>query len=648
MQEVLAPTFDLDREVGRGGMGIVYRAVDRRLKRPVAVKVLPPDLAFRAEIRTRFLQEAETAAQLAHPNIVPIYAVDERGGLVYFVMAFVDGETLAQRLKGAGGPLPPAEARRILREVASALAYAHSRGVIHRDIKPDNILLATDRERVMVTDFGIARAVTAGTDSRLTATGVAIGTPAYMSPEQCAGDREIDGRSDLYSLGVVGYQMLTGVLPFAGGNTAALLVKQLSEAPVPIQTRAPAVPAALAAVVMRLLAKAPADRFPDAQALVHALDDARVLAPGPAAPDRSQAAAPRAAAVPPGNAQPFAAPGGPAPPLGRAPLHPPPPASPAAPPFGRVPLQPPAPIDYTALLANPRLSKRARKRLTRQQEADRVRTPKILDSDPRDVKIRKFRGHVVQAGGTILFLSALSLATSPHFFWAIFPDLGIGLGLWRAAGRLWADGISMADVFRQTPAAPAYPPPAYPTPAPALWAVPPGPPPRVAPPPAAWAPEAAASALPASAAKLAPAQVLAGPFGGAVRRAALDRDRIHDLVAQLDTGSRGQVPNADATAQGLAKQVGALAAALHRIDVDTPPQHRPALAERRQALSDQLDRASILLQTLYLDLVRLRVSDSSGADGVAGVTEQASALSRDIGYLLGAADELRALDGRDR
>src|SRR5687767_11079408 len=188
-------------------MGIVYLARDRRLKRQVAVKLLPPELAFRSEIRTRFLREAETAAQLSHPNIVPIYSVDERDGLVYFVMSCIEGDNLAKVMHDRGR-LPADFTRRIVREVADALAYAHARGVVHRDIKPDNILLDGDGGRALITDFGIARAAEAAT--RLTATGMAIGTPAYMAPEQAAGDREVDGRTDLYSLGVVAYQMLAG------------------------------------------------------------------------------------------------------------------------------------------------------------------------------------------------------------------------------------------------------------------------------------------------------------------------------------------------------------------------------------------------------------------------------------------------------
>ncbi|HZF68547.1 MAG TPA: serine/threonine-protein kinase, partial [Gemmatirosa sp.] len=213
VERALAQAYELDREIGRGGMGIVYRARDRRLKRFVAIKILPPELAFRSDIKTRFLREAETAAQLTHPHIVPIYAVDEAAGLVFFVMACVDGDNLGKRIHDRG-PLPIPAVRRILAEVADALAYAHARGVVHRDIKPDNILLDTDEDRALVTDFGIARAIIEGSDARLTATGMAIGTPAYMSPEQSAGDREIDGRSDLYALGVVAYQMLAGELPF--------------------------------------------------------------------------------------------------------------------------------------------------------------------------------------------------------------------------------------------------------------------------------------------------------------------------------------------------------------------------------------------------------------------------------------------------
>src|SRR5689334_15161026 len=257
-------------EIGRGGMGIVYRAKDRRLKRVVAIKVLPPELAFRSEIKVRFLREAETAAQLNHPNIVDIYSVDESQGLVYFVMAYIPGDNLAKRLHDRGA-MAVDDVRRILRDVADALAYAHERGVVHRDIKPDNILIDEGSGRPMVTDFGIARAVSDG-DNRLTATGIAIGTPTYMSPEQAAGDREIDGRSDLYALGVVAYQMLVGRPPFEASSTPAMLVKHLSERPPAVEQRRADVPRDLARVVMTLLEKDPAARFSSAAMMVKVLD----------------------------------------------------------------------------------------------------------------------------------------------------------------------------------------------------------------------------------------------------------------------------------------------------------------------------------------------------------------------------------------
>jgi tRNA A-37 threonylcarbamoyl transferase component Bud32 len=286
---VLESQYEVEKEIGRGGMGIVYKARDKRLKRPVAIKLLPPELAFRSEIRSRFLREAEMAAQLSHPHIVPIYSVDEREGLVYFVMALVEGENLGTRIQ-RDGPIKPDEARRILREVGDALGYAHSQNTVHRDIKPDNILIDAATGRTMVTDFGIARAVSEGAEQKLTGTGIAIGTPAFMSPEQSAGDRDIDGRTDLYSLGIVAYQMLCGDLPFNATSTPALLVKHLSERPMPIEQRAN-VPPDLARAVMLCLEKNPDDRFPNARAFVQALETGKM----PDLPVRQGNAYPQAA-----------------------------------------------------------------------------------------------------------------------------------------------------------------------------------------------------------------------------------------------------------------------------------------------------------------------------------------------------------------
>lgn len=271
--QALGSSYTVEGEIGRGGMGVVYHARDERLKRQVAIKVLPPDLAFREEIRVRFLREAETAARLSHPHIVPIYSVgDSPDGLVYFVMAYVDGEPLSTRLKRRGR-LPPEEARRITSETADALGAAHAVGIIHRDVKPDNILLQGSRGRVVVTDFGIAKALSSTTGgATLTATGVAIGTPHYMSPEQAAGEREVDGRSDVYSLGVVAYQMLTGALPFQAPTVPGVLMKQITERAPLVTDKRPDCPEDLAAAVMRCLEKDPDDRWPTADALRRALE----------------------------------------------------------------------------------------------------------------------------------------------------------------------------------------------------------------------------------------------------------------------------------------------------------------------------------------------------------------------------------------
>ncbi len=273
LSHALGSSFTLEGEIGRGGMGVVYRARDERLKRGVAVKVLPPELAFREEIRMRFLREAETAARLSHPHIVPIHSVGEGPeGLVYFVMAYVDGESLAARLKRRER-LPPEEARRIMMETADALGAGHALGIIHRDVKPDNILLEGSRGRTVLTDFGIAKALTSTTGpGTLTATGVAIGTPHYMSPEQAAGDREIDGRSDIYSLGVVGYQMLAGELPFSAPTVPGILLKQITEQAPNLKDRSPTCPDDLASCVMRSLEKEPEARWPTADALRRALE----------------------------------------------------------------------------------------------------------------------------------------------------------------------------------------------------------------------------------------------------------------------------------------------------------------------------------------------------------------------------------------
>ena len=207
-QQALAGRYYIDREIGRGGMGIVYLAREVHLDRMVAIKLFPPDLAVRPALRDGFVREARLAARLSHPNIVPIHAVDETDGYVFFVMPLVEGVTLAERVR-TRGPLSASEGARVLREVAWALDHAHGHGVVHRDVKPDNVLLETATGRALVADFGIA--AIAGEAS----TGRSAGTPEFMSPEQALG-REVDARSDLYSLGVTAYYALSGRLPFEG------------------------------------------------------------------------------------------------------------------------------------------------------------------------------------------------------------------------------------------------------------------------------------------------------------------------------------------------------------------------------------------------------------------------------------------------
>lgn len=253
LQTAVAGRYSLVRELGRGGMGIVYLARDVALDRPVAIKLLPPSLAENSQLRERFLREARTVAQLAHPNIVPIHAVEEHDGLVFFVMSYIDGETLGERVR-CGGPLAPGDVTRVLQEVAWALGHAHARGIVHRDVKPDNVLLDAESGRAIVTDFGIAAATGMSTPSG----GIAIGTPQYLSPEQARGE-EAEPRSDLYSLGATAWFALTGK-PLFEGTLPQLLVRHSSEQAPPLLSVRADVPVSLALTVDRCLAKRVEDR----------------------------------------------------------------------------------------------------------------------------------------------------------------------------------------------------------------------------------------------------------------------------------------------------------------------------------------------------------------------------------------------------
>jgi hypothetical protein len=251
-------------------MAIVFLARDVALDRPVAIKMLPEARAYDPELRERFLREARTSAKLSHPNIVPIHLVESHHDLVYFVMGFVDGETLGQRVRRAG-PLPARQVTRIVQEVAWALAYAHGRGVVHRDVKPDNILIDKDSGRAMVTDFGIASVLGVGASH----TGEIVGTAHYMSPEQATG-QAVDGRSDLFSLGITAFYALTGTLPFDGPHVHAIVTRIVSTPAPSLAIERPGVPAMLANAVDRCLAKRPDARFESGEQLAAAVGAAVV------------------------------------------------------------------------------------------------------------------------------------------------------------------------------------------------------------------------------------------------------------------------------------------------------------------------------------------------------------------------------------
>jgi len=627
----------VDAEIGRGGMAVVYRARDLRLNRLVAIKVLPPELAFNADVRERFLREAQTSAQLSHPGIVPIYTVDEAEGLVFFVMALVDGETLGERLLREKR-LPPAQVQAILMAVADALAYAHAHGVVHRDIKPDNIMLERATGRSVVTDFGIARA--AAGDSRLTVTGVAIGTPAYMSPEQALGEREVDGRSDIYSLGIIGYQMLAGEPPFKASNTPAMLVKHVSEAPRPLAQLRPDAPTSLVNAIARALAKKPEERWSDATAFRDALSGAREAAP--------YAERPAPAAESPWQGRGWEAPvPAPAPRMDR-------PQAPQMPPMPSMPMW------------GTRAEWRDWRRDHKQWELERKRRERAIrrggrSSDEADTarpveeRITSFRRRSIQSLFTVASLAVVNLVTSPDFFWFLIPGAFMTLGVLSNAGKLWADGIPIRRLFaRGTAELPA-----------GDWAA---------------ALPAARGAPGDAALRLAPAEVLAGAYGESVRRAAADHAAVQETLSRLAPEERDMIPDVGPTVEALAQRVGALALTLHRLDADvggtsvtqlesrvatlraeagdnpSPEQERRIglldrqratigeLAARRDVLAAQLESASLALQNLRLDLLKLRSSGlGSAMSDVANATQEAKALSRDIGHAVDAVREVKGL-----
>jgi serine/threonine-protein kinase len=635
--------YSVEGELGRGGMAVVFAATDVRLKRAVAIKALPPELAFRHDVRSRFLREAQMAAALSHPHIVPIYAVDESDGLVYMVMGRVRGESLAQRLH-RDGRLGFPEARRILSETADALAHAHANGLIHRDIKPDNILLDEATGSVQVTDFGIARAMEG--DARITATGIAVGTPAYMSPEQARGDDDVDGRADVYALGVVGFQVLAGEPPFTAPNTPALLLKHVSEPPPPIATRRTDVPASLAYAIERALAKDRAERWPTALAFRDALKDESLAAPRRSVAEwRTDARAKLSAAQ---QHYPAA-------------VVPRPPAHATLPPY---PVWRGTSSDDRARWREAQHAWREQVRAQQKEWTENIRARRESAREERhrlrgrgkdrpiSERIRRFQGHVMSNVLMIAMLFMVNVFTGGHP-WFIFPSIFIGIGIAVHAIKLWQDGVTFGDLFRR--------------------------PSRLA----ALEDVTVANSDPAASAdararSLVGSDVLGGPHGEAVRRAVDDERSVQEILRSLAPADRAQLPDVEPTLRSLVDRVASIARALHSLDTDVRPgqisqldrrladaralpegssdrerritlleRQRTSLnelAERRGALADQLESASLVLQTMRLDLLRLKSAGiGSAAADVQSVTQEARALSSDIGRVLDAAAEVRKL-----
>ena len=267
--DALRDRYLFERELGQGGMATVYLARDLRHERLVALKVLRPELAASLGPE-RFLREIKLAAQLQHPHILPLHDSGEAAGFLYYVMPYVEGESLRARL-ARQGELPVHDAVRILIEVTDALAYAHAHGVVHRDVKPDNVMLSS--RHALVTDFGVAKAVSEATGrQQLTTAGVALGTPTYMAPEQATADPGMDHRVDLYAVGVMGYELIAGRPPFSGRTTQETLAAHITQPPPPLAAQRPACPPALEAVILRCLEKRPADRWQSADELLPQLE----------------------------------------------------------------------------------------------------------------------------------------------------------------------------------------------------------------------------------------------------------------------------------------------------------------------------------------------------------------------------------------
>ena len=631
LSDALGSAFTIEGEIGRGGMGVVYRARDEKLKRRVAIKVLPPELAFQQEIRARFTREAETAARLSHPHIVPIYTVGEGNGLVYFVMGYVDGESVGGRLKRRG-KLPVEEVRRIMKETADALSAAHAMSVIHRDIKPDNILLDGTRGRVMVTDFGIAKAMSGGTGGTLTSAGVAIGTPQYMSPEQAAGEKEIDGRSDLYSLGILSYQMLTGELPFNAPTVAGILMKQITELPPSLADKRPDCPEDLALAVTRCLEKDPENRWPSADALRRALESRVVTGYRPTGQTKAGSRGTLGGSPAPRRSTGAAAAGDQG--------GPPSPPRPLA--------RRPSGEDWRGRLD--RHMDRASRQMDRRtgKGAD---TPLPVPDTGEPMIVQKTRAQFARWAAVSGGLFMINLATGIGEPWFLFPMAGMGFGLVNSYAKLWQAGYTWRDVLSR-PAAPD------------AVLVPSGKGGKLA------------RALPA------PRVDEYGQQLGLINQAHADRLAILKLMERMSAAERQMLPeDVQATVDGLYQRATDLAKTLHSMDSNLDRQGLDRLDQRMKALeresedeerarrisllerqrktledlrgrrdhiASQLESCILAMQNVRFDLLRLRSADAAAALGdLTMATQQARALSRDVDNAIVAASEIREALGRD-
>jgi serine/threonine-protein kinase len=649
LKEALGDSYTIEGEIGRGGMGVVFRARDERLHRRVAIKALPPELAFSSEIRERFTREAQTAAKLAHPHIVPIHDVGQGKGIVYFVMGLIEGESLAARIRRRGR-VPAEETRRIMRETADALSAAHTLSIIHRDIKPDNILLEGTRGRVMVTDFGIAKAMSSASSATLTSAGMAIGTPSYMSPEQAAGEREIDGRSDLYSVGVVAYQMLSGELPFNAPTVAGILMKHITEAAPLLHEKYPDVPEDLSLAVARCLEKDPENRWASAEALRRALESRSVAGYRPTglgwrAADRP-ASPPRAGAPTRPSPRPLARP-----PLGER--------GTARPPLGERGTARPtrAPLGDGAGRSNlpgrpqPRGLGDVREAGRLARERARGLRPGAKGSEPalpetgEPKVVRLARAEFAKFAAVVGGLFMINVATGLDAPWFLFPAGGMSIGLFKRYSELWQAGYSWRDVLNRPDA-----------------------------------PDAVSSGQPKALKGIrqlqAPKEEDFGPFLAKMNQVHGDRSAIIGIWSRLSDTDREMFPEMIQTVEGLHDRAGQLARTLHDMDrvgmqdvesiqsridellarPDSEERDRQVallkrqyqacvdLQARRTEISDRLESSVILMQSLRLELLRVKERGVGAMnDDLALVTQQARAISRDIDNAISAAAEAKGL-----